>query len=251
MNLTIGNDTALAFGLLFTRVGGVMLALPRLLGVAIPVRVRVLLALLFAAALMPLATVAMPARDLLALAMLVLRELTLGILLSFAAAIAVGAVMTAGDLIGSGMELNTGGLLRANIVAPNILADGMGALAGMLFFVGGFHRALLLGLARSLTVAPLGTLELPDPGALVVLAGRLLVLALEIGLPVIVALFVLALAQGVIARLAPQVNILIAAPAAMILAGLMLLGLDALGLGAGVMRTWSSVMAQGLRWTNG
>ena len=41
-----------------------------------------------------------------------------------------------------------------------------------------------------------------------------------------VPLFVLSIAQGVIARLAPQVNILIAAPAAIVMAGLVLLGLD-------------------------
>ena len=66
-----------------------------------------------------------------------------------------------------------------------------------------------------------------------------------------VPLFVLSLAQGVIARLAPQVNILIAAPAAMVMAGLVLLGLDAAGLGAGIMRAWTSVMMQSMGWLNG
>ena len=56
-------------------------------------------------------------------------------------------------------------------------------------------------------------------------------LALGLGLPVMVPLFVLSIAQGVIARLAPQVNILIAAPAAIVIAGLVLLGLDATGFG--------------------
>ena len=44
MNLTIGNDVALAFGLLFARTAGVMSALPALLGVSMPVRIRLLLA---------------------------------------------------------------------------------------------------------------------------------------------------------------------------------------------------------------
>jgi flagellar biosynthesis protein FliR len=66
-----------------------------------------------------------------------------------------------------------------------------------------------------------------------------------------VPLFVLSIAQGVIARLAPQVNILIAAPAAMVMAGLVLLGLDAAGLGAGIMRAWTSVMTQSMGWLDG
>jgi hypothetical protein len=47
------------------------------------------------------------------------------------------------------------------------------------------------------------------------------------------------------------VNILIAAPAAMVTAGLVLLALDATGLGAGIMRAWSSVMTQSMGWLNG
>ena len=55
MNLTVGNDVALAFGLLFARRRGVIGALPMLLGVALPVRIRLMLAAVIAAALMPLA----------------------------------------------------------------------------------------------------------------------------------------------------------------------------------------------------
>lgn len=252
MNLAVGNDSALAFVLLFARAGGVMLALPKLLGVAIPVKVRVALAMLLAAALMPMASVGMPAAGgLLAIAILVIRELAIGVILSFAAAVVVGAVMTAADVIGGSMELNTGGILRGDVQAPNAIADGLGALAGLLFFVGGFHRALLMALGSSLAAAPLGIVGLPDPHSMIALGGRMFALALELGLPVIVPLFVLSLAQGVVARLAPQVNILMAAPAAMILAGLVLLGLDAVGFGGGVIRTWSSVMSQAMGWIGG
>jgi flagellar biosynthetic protein FliR len=243
---------ALAFGLLFARTGGVMGALPALLGVSMPVRIRLILAALIAAALMPLAAVTMPAvMGIAPIVILVVRELTIGLTLSFAAAIVVGAVMTAGSVIGGSMELNSGAVLRANIEAPNALSDGFGALAALLFFVGGFHRMLILALAHSLSVAPLGVLSLPDPHHLVSLGGRIFALGLALSFPVLVPLFVLSIAQGVIARLAPQVNILIAAPAAMVMAGLVLLGLDAAGLGAGIMRAWSSVMTQSMGWLNG
>lgn len=252
MNLTIGNDVALAFALLFARTGSVMSALPALLGVSMPVRIRLLLAALIAAALMPLASVTMPgAAGITPIVILIIRELAIGLTLSFAAAIVVGAVMTAGSVIGGSMEMNTGAVLRGNIEAPNPLSDGFGALAALLFFVGGFHRMLILALAHSLSVAPLGTLSLPDPHHLIALGGRVFALALALSFPVMVPLFVLAIAQGVIARLAPQVNILVAAPAAMVMAGLVLLGLDAAGLGAGIMRAWTSVMTQSMGWLNG
>ena len=252
MTLTVGNDLALAFGLLFARTVGVISALPALLGVSMPARVRVLLGAIIAAALMPLASVTMPAvPGVAAIVILTIRELAIGLTLSFATAVVVGAVMTAGSIIGAGMELNSGSVLRANVETPNTLSDAFGALAALLFFVGGFHRMLNLALAHSLSVAPLGTLSLPDPHHMIGVGAKVFALALALSFPVLVPLFVLSLAQGVIARLAPQVNILIAAPAAMVMAGLVLLGLDAAGLSAGIMRAWTSVMTQSIGWLNG
>jgi flagellar biosynthetic protein FliR len=252
MNLTIGNDAALAFGLLFARSGGVLAALPTLLGVGLPVRIRILLTAVIAAALMPLASVAMPnASGALPVTIMMLRELAIGLMLSFAAAIVVGAIMTAGSVIGSSMELNSGAILRADVESPNILSDGLGALAALLFFVGGFHRMLIAALAHSLVVFPLGALPLPDFHLMLQLGGRMFALALGLAFPVMVPLFVLSITQGVIARLAPQVNILTAAPAAIVAAGLMLLALDATGLGTGMMRMWTSVMMQSMGWLNG
>ena len=50
---------------------------------------------------------------------------------------------------------------------PNALSDGFGRWPALLFFVGGFHRMLILALASSLAVAPLGVLSLPDPGIMI------------------------------------------------------------------------------------
>lgn len=252
MNLTIGNDVALAFVLCFARCGAVLMALPKMIGIEIPVRVRVLLAALIAAALMPATRLAGPVPSgPPAIALLVARELALGLVLSFAGAIVVGAVTMVGDLIGNNMELNSGGMLRGAIAIPNALADGLATLTAIIFFVAGFHRALLLALAKSLTAAPLGAPTLPGPSAMVIMGGRMFAIALELGLPIMIPLFVLSLAQGMVARLAPQINVLIAAPAAILLAGLTLLALDASGLGAGILRTWWSVMNTSLGWIDG
>jgi len=249
MNLSVGSDSALAFGLLFARTACVIAALPMLLGVAMPVRIRLVLAALIAASLMPMATIALPpVSGLLPIASMLLRELSIGMMLSFAAAVVVGAVMTAGGIIGGSMELNSGAILRADVESPNLLSDGLGALAALLFFIGGFHRMLIAALAHSVRTFPLGAFGLPDPHMLIRLGGRMFGLALGLSLPLMVPLFVLSIAQGVIARLAPQVNILTAAPAAIIIAGLILLALDAGGLSTGMMRMWTSVMTQAMGW---
>jgi flagellar biosynthetic protein FliR len=152
----------------------------------------------------------------------------------------------AGDLFGTSMELNSGGILRGIAPTPNVVADSLGTLAGLIFFIGGFHRALLLGLARSIEVIPLGVLALPPITAMVAAGGRLFIIALGLALPLAVPLLIIAVAQGVIARLAPQVNVLVAAPAPIVLAGLILLGLDSLGLSWEIMRAWSSMIAMAL-----
>lgn len=251
MNLSVGNDIALEFGLLFARTGSVMSALPTFLGVAMPKRLRLLLGALIAGALMPLASIPITAPGIGPIVLMVIRELIFGFLLAFAAAIVVAAVMTAGSVIGGSMEMNTGAVLRAQVEAPNALSDGFGAFAALLFFVGGFHRILVLALAKSLSASPLGQLSLPDPHQALRLGGQIFPLALALGFPVLVPLFVLSVAQGVIARLAPQVNILIAAPSAIVLAGFALLALDAGAFGAGITRAWTSVMAQSMGWFNG
>jgi len=252
MNLTVGNDVALAFALCFTRCAAVMMALPMMIGIAIPVRVRMLLAALIAAALMPAARLAAPVDSgPPAIALMVVREIAVGLVLSFAGAVVVGAVTMVGELIGNGMELNSGGLLRGAIAMPNALADGLATLTAIVFFLAGFHRALLLALAKSFTAAPLGAPSLPGLSAMVTLGGHMFTIALELGLPLMIPLFVLSLAQGVIARLAPQINVLIAAPAAILLAGLTLLALDTSGLAGGIVRVWWSVMNQSFGWVNG
>jgi flagellar biosynthetic protein FliR len=111
---------------------------------------------------------------------------------------------------------------------------------------------MLIGaLAHSVAVFPLGSIAVPNPHGLIAMGGRVFALAMGLAFPVLVPLFVLSIAQGVIARLAPQVNILTAAPAAIIMAGLMLLALDASGLGVGMMRIWGSVMTQATGWLDG
>lgn len=250
--LQLPPELVLAFGLLSARAGGLTLGLPPMLGVSVPVKLRVLLAMLLAGALMPLASVAPPAASGLApIAILVVRELAMGLTMAFAAALVVGAAMMAGDMCGAGMELNSGGLLRATVQMPNVVADGFATFASAIFFLAGFHRALIIALARSLTAAPLGRLTLPPPIALLHLGGRVFGLALGLGLPIMIPLFVLAVTQGVIARLAPQVNVLVAAPAALVLAGLFFLVLDAVGLGAGLEHLWSAVMDEALGWLDG
>ena len=252
MKISIGSDAAFCFGLIFARVGAVMVAMPQMLGVGIPLKLRLLLAMLLAGALMAHATAALPTfNGLIPIAVSVGRELAIGASLAFVTALVVGAVLMVGDLFGIGMELNSGGILRGTALTPNVLADGLSTLAGLIFFIGGFHRILLVALARSLEVMPLGVLTLPQVTTMIAASGRLFVIALDLALPLMVPVLIITVAEGVIVRPVPQINVLVAAPAAIVLAGLVLLGLDSLGLVWGITRAWSSMMTLALGLLNG
>ncbi len=252
MNISVADDLALAFGLLFARCCGMLLVLPAMIGAAVPVRVRVLLSVLLAGSLMPMAKVSLPLfGGAFAVGFMVLRELAVGVILAFAGAIVVGAVLMMGDTVGSSMELHSGGILRGLVQTPNVLGDALATLAGVLFFIAGFHRTLLLALGRSLAVAPLGVAALPGLHDMIAAGGQIFPLALELALPILIPLFILGLAQGVLARLAPQVNMLMAAPAAIVLAGLVLLLMDSHGLAIGITRAWGAVVERALGWMNG
>jgi len=252
MSVNIGDDLALAFGLLFARCGGMLMALPAMLGISLPVRIRLLLSTLLAASLMPMAKMALPGVvGTFHVALMVVRELALGATLAFAAAIVVGAVVTMGDVLGNSMELHGGAILRGPIQFPNVLGDALGTLAGLLFFIAGFHRTLILGLGRSLRVAPLGVATLPGIDSMIAGGGRVFVLALELALPLLIPLLILSLAQGILARLAPQINMLMAAPAAIVIAGFVLLLMDSHGIAIGITRAWGAMIDQALGWTNG
>jgi flagellar biosynthetic protein FliR len=252
MSINIGDELALAFGLLFARCGGMLMALPAMLGISLPVRIRLMLSTLLAASLMPIAKVALPgAGGAFHVVLMLARELALGATIAFTAAIVVGAVLTTGDVLGNSMELHSGGILRGPIQFPNVLGDALGTLAGLLFFIAGFHRALILGLGRSLGVAPLGVATIPGIDSMIAGGGKVFVLALELALPLLIPLLILSLAQGILARLAPQLNMLMAAPAAIVIAGFVLLIMDSHGIAIGITRAWGAMIDQALGWTNG
>ncbi|MGH7906348.1 MAG: flagellar biosynthetic protein FliR [Candidatus Binataceae bacterium] len=247
--LIIPDGLAAAFVLLFTRCGSFLVALPAMLGIAIPVTVRVLLAGVLACAMLPLARTRLPALNYfgLGMAFAVLREAAVGFMLAFSTAAVIGAVGMAGETVGAEMELSAAAILRSSASSETLLGDAFMTLAAFLFFACGFQRALILDLGRSLRVIPLGSLTLPGMDGLLKIGAQIFTLGVSLSLPLLIPLLVLAMAQGVLARFVPQVNLLIAAPAAILLAGLALLALDISGLAWAINQAWSGMLS-GVLW---
>jgi flagellar biosynthetic protein FliR len=198
------------------RIGGLMILGPLFSSPAVLLRVRVMLAVLIGLAAYPLLSTerlgaAGRELELWSLAPLVAMELTVGMLVGFAAGLPLVSVQVGGLMMGQQM-----GLGFARFYNPGIddEADVLGqilffmALAG--FLVIGGHEAMVLGVLRSFDYIPLGQLAI-DGSILDLVLGMLLAafdLALRVSAPVLAIIFLQSVALGFMSKTVPQLNIL-------------------------------------------
>jgi flagellar biosynthetic protein FliR len=178
---------------------------------AMPVRIRLVLGLAITVAIAP---VIPPPPPLLAgswLGLLVIGEqILIGILMGFALRIAFAALDIAGELIGLQM-----GLSFATFFDPShgsessAIAQLLGLLANLTFLAMNGHLLVLSLLIESFTVLPINPLRLHAAGASELLAasGIMFSLGLMLALPLIAALLIANMSLGILARVAPTLNI--------------------------------------------
>lgn len=223
-------DAPLVWGaaalLVLFRLGGLFLIAPFFASRLLPMRLRAALAVLLAAVITPvaLATPEAVARiDAAALA----TELFVGFGIGFGAAVLVGAADMAGDILGTQI-----GLSGASVLDP-LTGQGSSAMAQLLGFtvvtlllVTGGHHVMIEALAGSYAWVPLGSTPDLAAGAfsLVRLGTRLFATGLQFAAPVIGTVAVGYVALGVLARTAPQLNVLAVSFPLQIALGLLVLG---------------------------
>jgi len=200
-----------AFFWTFARIGALLVAAPLFGARTVPVRVRVMLALLISAAVFP--QVAVPANvEVLSLAgfLLLAREIVIGFALGFLVQMLFGAVAMAGEIIAMSM-----GLAFASVVDPDrgvsvpVIGQYFVVMSTLLFLALNGHLALLALLIESFSLLPPGVEGLNAAGfaELAASAGRMFEAATMVALPAATALLVAGVSMGLIARSAPQLNI--------------------------------------------
>jgi flagellar biosynthetic protein FliR len=206
------------FLLAFTRLMAMLVQVPVLAGRMVPNPVRVGLGLLLTAVLIPwqplsAETPSLPAFSLLAA---IFRELLVGALAGFAAVLTFGAVQTAGELMGVGGGFGAGRVLNPTFESSGSAVDQFFLMVTMLLFLvlNGHH--LVLAAAQRTFVAwpvnsPLPAAWLADPagaaGPLLRLTMDLMAAGVLLAMPVIGASLLADLTLGLLARLAPQVQV--------------------------------------------
>jgi flagellar biosynthetic protein FliR len=221
------------------RIGAVLAVAPPFAAVAVPVRVRALIAMALTIGLLP--TVSMhttPDQPLAGLALGIAGEVMIGMAMGMSLALVFTAAQWAGELITQQM-----GLTLSEMYDPR--AGGqVGSLGQMywlltvvVFMGANGHHALLRGVAASFQAVPV--MSLANGESIVALMVGLLQsatgLAIQLAAPVFVTMLVVDLALGMVGRTMPQLGMMTAGVTVRSIAGLVVL-IAGMALTAGVVQ---------------
>ena len=195
----------------FLRALALFTALPVFSQRAVPMRVKIGLALFISLAAQP----SLPAMPLIALdspqaIMVLLQQLLVGFTLGFAVRVVFAAVEMGGELIGLQMGLNFAGFFDP-ATASQGTASGrfFGTLVAFLFVLSNSHLAIIAALVHSFEVfavgdEPFAFLRQTQPQRW---GAEVFALGLWIALPLVGMLLFVNLVLGVISRVAPQISV--------------------------------------------
>jgi len=164
--------------------------------------------------------------SLLVLASLVAREVLMGAALGLVASLVFLAVRMAGSLLGVQMGFSIASVMDPQTQTEmSLLSEVQEMLAVFLFLLVDGHHRLFQALAVSLDRVPPGALGDPGVllGALVPLTGAMFGMIIQIGAPILGAMFLTDAALGFVARAVPQMNVFIVGIPVKIAAGMALL----------------------------
>ncbi|MFA6596765.1 MAG: flagellar biosynthetic protein FliR [Ignavibacteriaceae bacterium] len=138
------------------------------------------------------------------------KEILSGLLIGFMLHIVFYGISFAGSLIGFDM-----GLSMAESFNPmaetqgNVIGDLLYYATILLFFLIDGHHYLIRGLVYSFSVIPIGkfTVTVPVYQLLIKYSGLVFIIAVKIASPVLVSFFLISIAEGIIARVIPQMQV--------------------------------------------
>ncbi len=199
------------FILAFTRIMAAAVQVPVLAGRAIPNRVRIPLGILLTVLLVPWAPLGAEAEPLglFAFGSALAREFLLGWAIGFVAALTFGAVQTAGEYVSTGGGFASGRVMNPAFDSASTAIDQLYLiLASLMFMTLNGHHLVLLGLAGTFRAMPVaGPFPQLSLERLLALAQSLLTAGLTLALPVLAASLIADLTLGLLARVAPQIQV--------------------------------------------
>ncbi|MBL1140490.1 MAG: flagellar biosynthetic protein FliR [Proteobacteria bacterium] len=212
----------------FFRVAGLLMTAPVIGTRTVPVRVRLVMAVLITAILFPvIPEIKTNVNPVSAEGILItVKQIMIGVSMGLSMRVVFIALEMAGQAIGQLM-----GLMMATMVDPNngnqvpIIGQFYLLLATLLFIAIDGHLIMISVLAESFNSMPVSTTGMSSESAweIVLWAGTILKTAVVIALPAIVSLLIVNLSFGVMTRSAPQLNIFAVGFPIMIILGVLII----------------------------
>jgi flagellar biosynthetic protein FliR len=222
--MTLASIAAVA--LLLVRPGMLVMTTPLFGAVHAPAHMRLGLTVLIAIVLAPLVSLPVSLGTG-ALTLVILREFAIGLALGLAIRVLIAAAEFAGHFAGYQIGLSLGSLIDPQTgVRNNVLAILYANLATVICLASNAHHALLRALVDSYAALPVGVGAGIGPNlatSVASLLGTIFVLGVRIAAPVVVVLLVVELALGLIARVAPSLNVMTAGTPIRVIAGLLVM----------------------------
>jgi flagellar biosynthetic protein FliR len=207
-----------------TRILALFASAPVLSHQAIPIRVKVGIALAITLAIAPVVNSPPLAGLLEAQGFVQLaHNILVGLALGFAVRIVFVGIELAGQLIGLQIGLSFAAFFNPDTnESENVVSDFMSMLVLLMFLAIDGHLILLSALADTFRLFPVGALGTApiDPMSIVHAASNLFAIALTICLPILAVMLLANVVLGVMARVAPQLNLFAVGFPVTVLAGL-------------------------------
>lgn len=199
------------FFLALTRVMAILIHVPMLGGGSVPNQVRIGLGLILTMILIhwqPLSADA-ATLGLFAFALAILREIIIGTLAGFAANLTFGVIQMAGDAMGLGSGFGSSRIFNPSMEESGSAFNQIFVMVGMLLFlIMNGHHLVIIAIQKTFEVLPVNSIiEFGSVETLLRLTAQMISSGVQIALPVMAALLLTDLTLGLLARVAPQVQV--------------------------------------------
>jgi flagellar biosynthetic protein FliR len=224
-------DQVWAAGLIFARVGSIVMLMPGPGESAVPARVRLSFALILALSLTPLLATRLPALppDLGGMVGWLLRETVTGLMIGAILRLMLGALAVSGEIVSLQTTLSFAQTANPLQAQPGTtLASFLGLLGVTLVFATDLHHAFIAAIVNSYDLfTTTKRLMVEDAAQLAIrTVGEAFLVGVQLAAPVMVFALVFNAALGLVARAMPQFQVFFAASPLTVLLGLSVFALS-------------------------
>lgn len=220
-----------AAGLIFARIGPMIMLIPAIGENPVPQRIRLAFALLMTLTLFPIVGANMPAvpESVGAMGGQIVKESLIGLMIGSILRMFVASLAVTGEIISNQTTLSFAQTANPAQAQPSTsVGTFLGMVGIVLIMTTDLHHLFISAMVRSYTLFPLTKpLAVADAGQLAMqTVSRSFALGLQLSAPVIVFALVFHLATGLVGRVMPQFQVFFVASPLMIIFGLSILALS-------------------------